>query len=54
VGAAPQKPNVPHTLKCCYRVSGDLLTVSYTAGKDRPSDLTPGAGRTVVVYERVR
>jgi uncharacterized protein (TIGR03067 family) len=54
VGATPQKPTVPRTLRCGYRVSGDLLTVCYTAGKDRPSDLTPGVGRTVVVYERLR
>jgi hypothetical protein len=54
VGATPQKPKVPHTLQCGYRVYGDLLTVCYTAGKDRPADLAPSAGRTVVVYERVK
>jgi hypothetical protein len=54
VGATQQNPEVPRTLKCGYRVTGDLLTVCYTAGKDRPADLTPGKGRTVVVYERVR
>jgi uncharacterized protein (TIGR03067 family) len=54
VGATPQKPTVPQTLRCGYRVNGDLLTVCYTADKTRPSDLTPGAGRTVVVYERVK
>jgi uncharacterized protein (TIGR03067 family) len=54
VDATPQKPKVPHTRKCGYRVTGDLLTVCYTAGKDRPDDLKPGVGRTVVVYERVK
>jgi hypothetical protein len=39
---SPQHPNLPHTLRCSYRVYGDLLTVCYTAGKDRPADLSAG------------
>jgi hypothetical protein len=39
--------------ECAYRVAGDLLTVSYDVkGIGRPTDLTAGDGRYVVVYER--
>ncbi len=36
-----------------YKVDGDLLTLCYTVGnKGKAGDLTPGDGRTVVVYKR--
>jgi uncharacterized protein (TIGR03067 family) len=40
-----------------YRLDGDRLTLCYTnelAARDRPTDLEPGRGRMVQVYERKR
>lgn len=38
-----------------FKVEGDLLTLCYSMGdKGKAGDLTPGAGRQVVVYKRQR
>jgi hypothetical protein len=38
-----------------FKVEGDLLTLCYSAGgKGKAGDLTPGEGRQVVVYKRLR
>jgi uncharacterized protein (TIGR03067 family) len=40
-------------IQYAFKVDADLLTVCYsTDDKGKPNDLTPGAGRHVVVYKR--
>jgi hypothetical protein len=42
-------------LQYAFKIDGDLLTLCYSVGnKGKAGDLTPGEGRTVVVYKRQR
>ncbi len=49
-------PARPVLVRAAYRLDGDRLTVCYPYATDasRPSDVTPGPGKVVIVLERER